>query len=245
MIIISGSLAAPPTALEVGAGKGVRRISTNVDVNWMWYSEPQGIVSWNFKSNSYFQETVVLYRSGYYFGGAFWPIYVENRITSWATQLSPLTDRGIDRNSMPIGIVDFGNEKRIIAFLFTFDPGQAWSVLEGGFSSRVPPNGIILYGVNFEKSGLSCVGYDQKQVLDWDRQTRSDMKGYTLNPSNVQTLEVSIPSSAQYVQLFPKDSILDSTCAENSNSILQKGSELATGDIEDIVGNIIRRIRSF
>jgi len=245
MVIKSGSLVPSPEALEISVGNTVDSISTGVSAAWEWYKRSQGIVSWNFSNDSYFQETVVLYRNGYYFGNAFWPVYVESGLTSWATKISPLIDRGIERNTAPIGIVDFGDGKKIIAFIFTLSPGQEWSMLEGGFSPMSPPANAVLYGTTLEKSGQFCIGYDRKQVADYDSQTGDSLKGMSQNPSNVSTLEVSISTFARYVQLFAKDTVLESACPENPTYIQEAAGVNAPGDLEEIIGNVVRIIRNF
>ncbi len=245
MTIISGSLPPLSWTHERGFGSDVESISTSITANWSWYNKLLGIVSWNFKNNSMFQETAVLYRSGYYFGNAYFPIYVANGVTNWATQLTPLMNKGADRNSMPTGIVDFGDGKRIVAFLITLDPGQKWSVLEGGFNPASPPSNAVVYGVTLEKKGSFCIGYDPQQVTDYDKQTSSNLKGYSPNPGNVRTIEVSIVSFAQFVRLFSKDSISDGMCTTQSETILEVPEENSPGDIEEIIGNIINKIRSF
>ncbi len=222
--------------------------STNVYVNWKWFNPSQGLVTWSFFNDSTMKETVVLFRNGYYFGNAYWPIYVQNRLTYWGINLSPVRNRGINQNSMPIGVVDFLNGNRIIAFIFTFSPGQRWSVLEGGFSTKMPPTGVTLYGVEFEKSGPFCINYDPSQISDWNRQTGTNMSGYSPNPATVSTVEVSMPPSSPFVQLFQNDSITDGECQTTSQETAQtmhQGSETKRGDdLEDIVGNILKRIRS-
>ncbi|MFG1445803.1 MAG: hypothetical protein AAE975_01340 [Thermoplasmatales archaeon] len=245
MVITSGSIPRVSGQFEMGLGSQVESISTSITATWSWYNKLMGIVSWNFKNNSAFQETAVLYRSGYFFGNAYFPIYLENGVSMWGTQLAPLTNRGIDRNTMPLGIVDFGQGNRIIAFLFTFDPGQSWSVLEGGFSARSPPSNGVLFGAMLEKTGSFCIGYDPKQVTDYDRQTSTSLKGYSPNPSYVKTVEVAISTFAQFVQLFPGDTISDRPCQNQNEVVVQEESNVAPGDIEEIVGNIVRVIRSF
>ncbi|MEM3862324.1 MAG: hypothetical protein QW203_07600, partial [Thermoplasmatales archaeon] len=94
--------------IESISSRHVKAQSSSVTVNWTWYDESQGIVSWNFQNNSSEQKSVILYRSGYYFGNAFWPVYVNNGMTYWATSLTPLIDQGVANNTMPIGIIDFG-----------------------------------------------------------------------------------------------------------------------------------------
>lgn len=245
MVIVSGSLPSISGGYEIGIGRDVESISTSITATWSWYNKMMGTVSWNFKNNSMYQETAVLYRSGYYFGGAFYEIYLANDTTSWAKQLSPLMNRGTERNVMPLGIVDFGKGQRTIAFLFTLDPGQSWSVLEGGFTSRAPPSNAVLYGVRFEKAGSFCIGYDPKQVEDYDRQTSTSLRGFSPNPDSVRTVEVTISSFAPYVQIFPKDTIADGVCSTKGETVIEERRDVASGDIEEIVGNIIRKIRSF
>ena len=244
MVITSGALPPVPGHYEIGIGNDVESISTSITGSWNWYNKMRGIVSWNLKNNSMYQETAVLYRSGYFFGNAYFPIYLGNGLTTWATQLTPLTNNGIERNIMPLGIIDFGQGQRIIAFLFTLDPGETWSVLEGGFSAKTPPFNTRLYGVSLEKQGSFCIGYDPKQVEDYDRQTTSTLKGYTPNPDYVKTVEVSISSFAQYVQLFPGDSISDAPCSDMKERVIE-GDNASSGDFEEIIANVINKIRSF
>ncbi|MEM4066739.1 MAG: hypothetical protein QXV17_07760, partial [Candidatus Micrarchaeaceae archaeon] len=136
--------------------------------------------------------------------------------------LTPLIDQGVENNTMPIGIIDFGGGNKIIAFIFTLAAGQKWSVLEGGFSSISPPSSVMVFDVTLEDNGSFCIGYDPQQVLDWDVQTGSTMQGYSPNPSNITTLEMTPPAGAQYVQLFPKDSITAAPCSAQPSNCLQE-----------------------
>ncbi len=244
MVITSGSIPKVSGQFAMGLGNQVESISTSITADWSWYNKLMGIVSWNLKNNSAFQETAVLYRSGYYFGNAYFPIYIGNGVSTWATQLAPLTNRGTDRNTMPLGIVDFGQGNRIIAFLFTLDPGQTWSVLEGGFTAKSPPSNGALFGAKFEKAGAFCIGYDPKQVTDYDMQTSSSLKGYSPNPSYIKTVEVAISTFAKFVQLFPGDTITDGRCSNQGEVVVQEERNVAPGDIEEVIGNIARVIRS-
>jgi hypothetical protein len=245
MVITSGSLPPVSGQYELGIGSDVESISTSITANWNWYNKTQGVVSWNLKNNSAYQETAVLYRSGYMFGNAYFPIYIGTGLTSWATQLAPLMNRGTESNIMPLGIVDFGQGQRIIAFLFTLDPGETWSVLEGGFTTKTPPFNAVLFGASLEKIGSFCIGYDPKQVEDYDKQTSTDLKGYTPNPNYVKTVEVSISSFAQYVQLFPGDSISDAPCSNRKETVIESKDNVAPGDFEEIIANVVDKIRSF
>ena len=245
MTIISGTLPPVTQRYEAGFGTEVESISTSITAEWSWYNKPQGIVSWNFKNNSMYQGSVLLYRSGYFFGNAYFPIYLANGITIWAGNLSPLTNKGADRNTMPLGVVDFGKGKRIIAFVFTFDPGQTWSVLEGGFTNKTPPSNAVLYGLQLEKVGSFCIGYDPKQVTDYDRQTSSNLRGYSPNPDFIKTVEVYVSSYAPYVQLFAGDSVMDSPCSGQNETVIESNENVAPGDFEEIIANVVKKIRSF
>jgi hypothetical protein len=243
MNFISGSWVSGPNGLKLSYTKKAQKFSTGVDISWTWYDKKNGIVSWNFVNNSYLQSSVILFRNGYYFGNAYFPIYVENGLTKWATTLSPLSEQGIDHNSMPLAILNFGSGNRIVAFVFTLAGGQMWSVLEGGFSEKMPPDNIAIYDVSFERSGTFCIGYDQRQIIDWNRQTGTNLNGYRPNPKSIKTLELSVPSIAPYIKLFSGDIIKDSQCTEIESS--DSSGEPAKDDIEEIIGNIIKRIKSF
>ncbi|MEM0138769.1 MAG: hypothetical protein QW100_03480 [Thermoplasmatales archaeon] len=242
MTIISGNYVRSKDALSISFTSGVDSISTDIHCSWSWRNELNGIVSWNFVNDADFQETAVLFRNGYYFGNSYWPVYLENSITSWATKLSPLVQKSQERNYAPLGIVDFGNGRRIVAFLFTLSPGQEWSILEGGFSRSFPPMNPVVYGTKFQKVGKFCIGYDERQVEDWDRQLSTNEKGYSPNPSEVETVEVRVSAYASYVQLFSDDLISDEPCSSVQKKVVtNRGSG---DDIEDIIGNLVRIIRS-
>lgn len=245
MVVTSGSLPPVSGTYEMGLGSDVESISTSITADWTWYSKVQGTVAWNLKNNSLYQETAVLYRSGYIFGNAYFPIYIANELTKWATRLVPLMNKGIDRNNAQLGIVDFGLEQRIIAFVFTLDPGESWSFLEGGFTTKTPPSNAVLFGARLEKTGYFCIGYDPKQVEDYDKQTSTNLKGYSPNPDYVKTVEVSVSSFAQYVQLFPRDSIRDGSCPNQTETVIESNENVAPGDFEEIIADVIKKIRSF
>ncbi len=233
MVIKSGNL-----PIDSAKMRRVKAQSTDVTVDWTWNNEAQGIVSWNFTNNSKDTKSVILFRNGYYFGNAFWCVYVNNNMTYWAQEeLIPLIDNGVDYNEMPIGIVDFGNGNRIIAFIFTLAGGQKWSVLEGGFSSAMPPANAEVYEVTVEKVGKFCIGYDAQQVLDWDLQTQTTMLGYSPNPNNINTIEVTTPSGTDFVTLF-NDTISDNTCPPSPNCLNEIEQGFISGNLDEIVNGL-------
>ncbi len=174
-------------------------------VTWSWHSATDGVVAWRFENPGALAATGLLLRNGYYFGNAFWPVYLAHASfrTRWATALTPLVDLGVDQNAAPLGVVGFPGGGRIVAFLFTLAPASTWSILEGGFSAAQPPQGAGIVPVEFRRSGEFCVGYDPAQVAAWDAQTQTGLPGTAPNPSTVATLEVAPTGGAPFVQLYP------------------------------------------
>ncbi|MGC8645441.1 MAG: hypothetical protein ACP5UO_04135 [Thermoplasmata archaeon] len=239
MTITSGNFAKSRESMKISFTSGVDSISTDIACGWRWYNETRGVVTWNFRNDSSYPETAVLHRNGYYFGNAYWPVYLQNGLTSWADRLSPLPQKAIERNTAPVGILDFGSDRRMVAFLFTLAPGQEWSILEGGFSRSSPPMNAVVYGAKLEKTGRFCVGYDEKQVEDWDLQTGSSEKGYSPNPGEVETVEVEVSAYAPYVQLF-SDTISEEPCS----SVPKKVAQGKGDDLEDIFRALLKRMGS-
>ncbi len=97
--------------------------------------------------------TYVLFRNGYYFGNAFWPVYLQNAEfrTQFASSIKPLHDEGIEENSAPLFVADF-NGRYIVVFLFSLNPEQKWSILEGGFSDKEMPSNYAVFDVSRNRS---------------------------------------------------------------------------------------------
>ncbi|MEM0158094.1 MAG: hypothetical protein QW812_01100 [Thermoplasmataceae archaeon] len=186
----------------------IQKAASPVSVSWKWYNISQGVVEWAFYNGGSDKEGCLLFRNSYYFGNAFFPVYIENSEfrTTFAKSFLPLADNGVQNNSAPLAIIDFGKNRRIVAFIFVLSPGETWPILEGGFSLNSPPSGYATIPCSPELIGNFLVGYDPAQVEQWDRQTGTSLKGYSPNPKQFQgILEVSV--SADFVQLFPGDSI--------------------------------------
>ena len=193
----------------------VRSVLGQMNVGWSWHDEKGGVVEWTFSNSTKSKLSAVLYRSGYYFGNAFWPVYLNNSgfNTGFATSDSPLTDRGTENNSPPIMVVDFKGGQRIVAFVFTISPGQAWSMLEGGFVDGMVPEGPVCYSLSNLSTAPFCIKYDEKQVSEWDGQTGTTLKGYSPNPKTFSSLSGVLPAASPYVQLFD-DKIADGKCPQ-------------------------------
>ena len=190
---------------------GIKPLLGRVTVSWKWYDEANGTVEYTFSNVGQKERSVVLYRSGYYFGNAYFPIYLANKgfNTSWSDNKA-LEDLGAEHNSAPVAPVNF-NGKYLIAFVFTLSPGQAWSMLEGGFQGA-EPTGVVTYPVSFNGMAEFCVLYDKEQVVDWDEQTGTSLKGFLPNPKTVRSAYYDC--SANYVQLF-NDIVTKGNCGES------------------------------
>lgn len=188
--------------------------ASDVTVGWKWYDEGQGLVEWTFTNDTTEQKSVILLRSGYYFGNAFWPVYESNAEfdTKFAQSVVPLTDNGVENNSPPLFVAEI-NGKYIVCFLFTLAPGQTWSMLEGGFVDGMEPTGATLYDVTDVVLRTMCVGYDESQVTDWDQQTGTSLGGYSPNPDTFDVIVGQV--SGPYIQLF-NDPISQGQCSSGS-----------------------------
>jgi len=187
--------------------------SQNVVVTWEWYDKSQGIIKWTFTNNGKIQESVILLRNGYYFGGAFWPVYVANSEfgVTWMNEVKPLADNGAENNAPPIAPVTFTNGYTQVLFIFTLSGGQTWSMLEGGFNNVTPqPQGV--YTVGNPVLQTWCIGYDQQRVVDWDSQTGTTLQGYSPDPETITTVVWQASPGAPYDALPFNDMYCDTPC---------------------------------
>jgi len=187
--------------------------SQNVVVTWEWYDKGQGIIKWTFTNTGKAQESVILLRNGYYFGGAFWPVYVANSEfgVTWMTEVKPLVDNGAENNAPPIAPVTFSNGYTQVLFIFTLSGGQTWSMLEGGFNNVTPqPQGV--YTVGNPVLQTWCIGYDPQRVVDWDSQTGTTLQGYSPNPETITTVVWQASPGAPYDALPFNDMYCDTPC---------------------------------
>ena len=200
---VVGYIVGGPFARATGAsppsGGGALRVS------WSWNNRGGGLVAWRFENPGARAAAGLLLRNGYYFGNAFWPVYLAHPAfrTRWATGLLPLADQGVSVNSAPLGVVEFPGGRRIVAFVFTLAPGSTWSILEGGFSAAQPPQGAGIVPVELRRTGDFCIGYGPAQVTAWDQPTQTGLQGTAPNPSTVTTVEVAPTGAAPFVQLYP------------------------------------------
>lgn len=183
---------------------------TNVGVSVSWYNANAGLITWTFINYTAEQKTVILLRNGYYYGDAFFSVYLNNNMTWFTGTLMPLGNSG----KVPVGIVNFGGDKRIVAFLFTLAPLQVWSVIEGGFWNSLPYS-YSVWEVSYVRTGKYCVKYDPAQVEQWDKQTNTKMTGYQPNPSVFESVEV-YAGAAPYVKFWSGDEITVGECQQST-----------------------------
>lgn len=221
--------------------KSVLHVASNVNVNWSWYNENQGVVQWMFKNSDSKRHSVILLRNGYYFAGAFWPVYYANSSGRGASAtnpsdnfgtdfldgkggISPLVDKGVANNNPPLGLITFGNSNPMdvtrsnsqVLFVFTLEAGESWSMLEGGFSPSMTPTEITLYEVTPVTGSDFCIGYDEKRVTDWDNQTKTSLKGYSPDPTTFDTWLLSAENGAPFDELPYTDTYSDGNCPVSS-----------------------------
>ena len=215
---------------------------SSVSVSWKWYDQSQGVVEWTFTNQGSQKESVILLRNGYYFGGAFAPVYLANSTpicptctgsngfgTSWVYmepveggvslvngEIPPLVDHGSpELNAPPMAPVEFPNGQWLnFAFIFTLNPGQIWSMLEGGFSTLMPPYPQGVYPVSLGYTGPTCVGYDPQRVKDWDTQTGTSLQGYSPNPATFNIATVKALGAPYDVLPFNDPPIQLSVCSQ-------------------------------
>ena len=192
--------------------QSLKQPDSTLRVSWSWYNRAQGTVAWSFVNGTSAVKSFLLFRNTYYFGNAFWPVYLNNSSfnVNFIVKPVPLIDNGIASNSAPIAVISFPGNMEIVAFVFTLSPGQSWSILEGGFTVASPPAGFSLVEVTFNGSSQQCITYDEKQVTDWDAQTGTTLQGYTPNPSTFET--AVFRCSGAFVALF-NDKIKAGKCS--------------------------------
>ena len=235
---------------------------SSVSVGWKWYDQSQGIVEWTFTNQGSQKESVILLRNGYYFGGAFAPVYLANSTplcsacpggsgfgVSWIYaeptqggvclvngEIPPLLGDLPEDSAPPMAPVQFPNGQWLnFAFIFTLNPGQIWSMLEGGFSTLMPPQPQGVYPVTLGYVGPTCMGYDPQRVNDWETQTDTNLQGYSPNPNTFNIATVNAQGAPYDVLPFNDPPIQLSACSQPQPSPQPSPSPPPTQCIDDIL----------
>ena len=142
---------------------GNLKLKNLAQVTWSWYDKSSGTVMWTFRNPSARVQSIILFRSGYYFGNAYWPIYLANQNFNvrWGKN-DPLVNLGSQQNAPPLGVVNF-NSRKLVCFIFTLNPGQDWSMLEGGFQGTEPES-VKSVPVSYEGTAEFCKSYDDEDL---------------------------------------------------------------------------------
>ena len=95
--------------------KRIPETLSEVSVSWSWHDVRNGTVEWTFKNNTSSVQSFLLLRNSYYFGNAFWPVYINNSgfNEKFAISVLPLQDQAVGSNSAPLCVAEFPDKKRI------------------------------------------------------------------------------------------------------------------------------------
>src|SRR5208283_1818919 len=176
-----------------------------MNVSWAWQNQSQGIINWTFENTSDQQESAILLRSGYYFGDAFYEIYVNNGYSFLNSAPSALN------GSPPLAVIAFpqpdGTSNHIVTFVFTLGPGQTWTQQEGGFTGTNSggPTGIQCFDVSFQDVQYWCIAYDPSLPGQYDALTGTTDQPYEPNPSAFAVALFSAPATAPWMPFDPQN----------------------------------------
>jgi len=93
-----------------GFFKKYPKIASTGTASWSWYDQGRGLVVWTLRNLTDQTRSFVLFRNGYYFGNAYWPIYEANAgfDVKFASELTPLPSGKIEENGAPLAVIDLG-----------------------------------------------------------------------------------------------------------------------------------------
>ena len=194
-----------------------RDISLNLNISWEWENQDKGTVKWTFSNTGNSIGSGILFRATYPFGNAFWPIYEENPAfdTKFTTMAIPLVDQGTENNSPPLAVIKTPSGSLFVAFVFTLDAGQTWSMIEGGFSSELTPdyNGkpFVIPATRVDVNTF-LIHWNEEQCAGYNQQARTNLPCPT-NPLNITAAVLSI--NENIMPLF-NDTIMTSQEANSS-----------------------------
>ena len=162
----------------VQGGLILKKEIANVSVSWQWSEQAIGLVEWTFTNNASVQQSGLLFRNNYAFGDAFWPLYNYNSKdfgTSFTSIVTPLADKGLQNNSMPLVVYQNPDGSHFVAFVFTIAPNSSWSCLEGGFSNgMIPTEGVFIPASKIDIEQFTII-YDSQQCQGYNQQSGTNL----------------------------------------------------------------------
>ena len=153
-----------------------------ITVNYTWYDKAKGLISWNFENPNNKKLSFILIRGVkengkvsniYTFGNAFYPLYYYNFKVEFATEPIALKSVSIKNNSAPLAIIEDRDGTLFVAFVYTLDPMEKYSMLEGGWTG-VEPGGIETIIANFRDIKEFSIDYDKKQCSLYNEEAKTN-----------------------------------------------------------------------
>ncbi len=150
--------------------------------NYTWYNKEKGLISWNFENPNNKELSFILIRginennevlNIYPFGDAFYPLYYYDFKVEFATRPVALKNISVKSNSAPLAIIENEDGTLFVAFLYTLNPMEKYSMLEGGWNN-IEPGGIETIVANFKDVNEFSIEYDKSQCSLYNKEAGTD-----------------------------------------------------------------------
>ncbi len=205
-----------------------------MEVKWEWINQSEGKIRWTFTNNNGQTQSAILLRGAkrgsqvieqqYYFGNAFWAVYLTAGRAEWEKYNMPLTlpvyyagflgsifqSKPFIERPPSLGIVEIDGQY-LVALVFTLLPGTSWSMTEYGYTNGTEPYNVQLIPVTYKGDYCFKVKYDPEEIQWYDQLYGTSIQGYQPNPS---TFKVSLyQGQGPYIEMF-NDQIEKTECPE-------------------------------
>ena len=204
----------------------------------------QGVVKYTATNPYDVPVAFVLYRGvaglapPYYFGNAFYAAYVssingEPPIAYWYTEpdLRAPTPSSPD-GAYALGVIDAGNGRDVVAFIFVVPPSSSLSFYEGGIpdASQLVDMHAYIVGIRQEEF---CVHYSKAAVTQYMAQTGYTVSGLPPNPFTHASVLMT-PREPNYPtnEIMPGQYATVGACAPTQTDRCHEFLESAEGEIE-------------
>ena len=211
--------------------KEIKTVSP-IEVSWAWKDEPNGLITWTFKNSTEHTESFVLLRSGYYFGNAFYPVYINNK--EFGVHFDVDNFSLYEDETPPLAVV-YLSGKPIVCFVYTMFPDSTFSMDEGGWTDGNVPTDYK--AVPISEAGISyfSIKYNPEQVTQWNEQSTTQYEGWNPNPRAFRSMK--FVSLGEYISLF-EDEVITPIKIENEPifaEVLEDVSNLYRNFIQGIL----------